>query len=272
MTSGIEPKADDTETLENGAVYCMNCDERLMGSFCYSCGQKNVGPRLNAGLLLHNLFEAITNVDSRLWRTLFDLFKNPGRVAKRYIEGARAYYINPVQFFLATFAVYIAFLAGLDWLEAESLEVISVTFENDSGNANGFDERAERIAELVGKIISEQRDLFTFITLPIFAYFLKLVFRKDQLNFAETITFVCFTFGMIQMYGFGIAIIQFLFGIPYNGSQGWVYFFVMIQSTYGFYSGGWMRSCLMGIAALLVLWIVQILVASVLAVGQIFLF
>ncbi|MEX0299898.1 MAG: DUF3667 domain-containing protein [Kordiimonas sp.] len=272
MTPGIEPKADDTETLESEAVYCLNCDERLMGQFCYACGQKNTGPRLNGRILLHNLFEAITNVDSRLWRTLIDLFKNPGRVAKRYIGGERVHYLNPVQFFLATFAVYLAFLAAVDWLEVGGLEAVNVTFDNEPGEADTNDVMTDKLFASLEKIIVEQRDLFTFITLPIFAWLLRFLFRRDQYNFAETLSFVCFVFGTIQIYGFAIAIFQFGLGIPYNGSQGWVVFGILMQSIFGFYTMGWMRSGLMAAASFITLSFVQTAVGAVLAASHMFLF
>jgi len=45
------------------------------------------------------LFEALTEFDSRFWRTLRKLVVNPGAVALRYIQGSRADFINPIRFF-----------------------------------------------------------------------------------------------------------------------------------------------------------------------------
>lgn len=272
MTSGIRQKEADTEVANTEVAYCTNCDERLMGQFCYVCGQKNIGPRLNGRLLLHNLFEAIANVDSRLWRTAIDLVKNPGHVAKRYIGGARAHYINPIQFFLATFAVYIAFLAAVDWLDVGGLEAVNITFDNSAGEVDADDVMTKKFVSSLEKIFVEQRDLFTFITLPIFAVLLKILFRKDRKNFAETLTFVCFTFGIIQIYGVMIAIFQFGLGIPYTGSQGWVVFAVLAQSIYGFYAGGWVRTGLMTIASFVILSLVQTFVGVTLAASNMFIF
>ncbi len=271
MTSGRGQKEADTEVGENEVAYCTNCDERLMGQFCYACGQKNIGPRLNGRLLIHSLFEAISNVDSRLWYTLIALVKNPGHVAKAYIGGARAKYINPVQFFLATFAVYIAFLASVGWLQSGSLEAINVTFDDAPSELPEAEAMIQSFLASIKSVLTEQRDLFTFITLPIFALLLKWVFRTDQRNFAETLSFVCFMFGMIQIYGLGIGVFQYILAIPYNGSQGWVVFAVLIQSIYGFYSGGWIKSTLMGVLAFLMLSLVQTFAGASLAAIHMFL-
>lgn len=274
MTSGIQQDEADTETAETeSAVYCRNCDERLMGQFCYVCGQKNIGPRLNSRLLLHNLFEAITDVDSRLWHTLIDMVKKPGAAAKAYIGGARARYINPIQYVIVTFAIYIGFLASVGWLQPQSLEAASITFDTESDGAasSDFDKFASQLVEGFQKVMTEQQDLFLFLTIPIFALLLQGIFRKAKRNFAECLALVCFLFGQINLYGFFIALFQLGLNIPYNGSQGWVVMMVLMQGIRGFFERSWLATIIWGLTCVILLTVVQILVGGLLASANIFL-
>ncbi|MBV1901783.1 MAG: DUF3667 domain-containing protein, partial [Kordiimonadaceae bacterium] len=88
---------------------------------------------MKAPELFHNFIEAITNTDFRLWHTLRDIVRNPGLVALKYIHGARLTYINPIQFFIWTFALYVGFLAAVGWFDTDIGQGMDVTIDGDKG-------------------------------------------------------------------------------------------------------------------------------------------
>lgn len=55
-------------------------------------------------------FEGLLHFDSRLWSTLPDLFRNPGRLTRSYLEGHRAPQIPPLRLFLVV--LLLVFFTG----------------------------------------------------------------------------------------------------------------------------------------------------------------
>lgn len=85
---------------------CSNCGAVLTGDYCGECGQRVSDLRLSdvAGEVL----EDITDLDSRLWRTLKGLLLHPGSVTADYISGRRARYIPPIRLYLVvSFLVFL---------------------------------------------------------------------------------------------------------------------------------------------------------------------
>lgn len=248
--------------------HCLNCGAQLEGEFCHACGQRDIGERLNSRLLLRNLFEALTNLDSRLWRTLIELTKRPGHVAIDYVNGARASYLNPVQFIVGTFALYVGFLAAVGWLEIETLGEVEFNTEGDTD----FSGEIKTYAEAFRSVLSKQMDLLTFITVPIFSFFTRWQYARAKRNFAETLTFVCFIFGQIHIYSLIIALLQFIAGVPYDGSQGWISFLVFMFGAKIFFQMKWIKT-IIATAVSMLLWAwVRLAVSSGLAIINVYFF
>ena len=85
---------------------CRNCGTTLSGDYCSRCGQRERDLRLAdvAGEAL----EDVTDLDSRLWRTLKGLLLRPGAVTADYIGGRRARYVPPIRLYLVvSFLVFL---------------------------------------------------------------------------------------------------------------------------------------------------------------------
>ena len=93
---------------------CLNCGSPDIGKFCPDCGQRNRAPVRSIGHFLAEAFEALTHVDSRLWRTIWGLIARPGFLTREYIIGRQVRYLPPVQLYL--------FLSLLLFLVARSVE------------------------------------------------------------------------------------------------------------------------------------------------------
>jgi hypothetical protein len=89
---------------------CGNCGTPLLGAWCHACGQKRVGQaERRLPHLLGQFFEALTDLDSRFWRTLRALMLQPGRLSRDYLDGRRARWMPPMTLFLlATVAYFLA--------------------------------------------------------------------------------------------------------------------------------------------------------------------
>ena len=92
--------------------YCPNCHYPLaqFGEHCSNCGQKFTDGRVPIWVFLHDLFEAIFNVDSKIFRTIFSLFK-PGKLTNDYFKGKQKRYATPLRLFLILAVLHFAALS-----------------------------------------------------------------------------------------------------------------------------------------------------------------
>jgi len=89
---------------------CANCEAVLGGEYCAACGQRRFRPQdRRMAHLMGESFGALTDFDSRIWRSLRAILLQPGRIASDWIDGRRARWISPVRLFL--FANLIYFIA-----------------------------------------------------------------------------------------------------------------------------------------------------------------
>lgn len=113
---------------------CHNCHHILKpeDNFCANCGQENHDLKVGVGQLLYDVFEGITNFDTKFYNTTKSIFSQPGKITKDFLEGRRARYVPPIRlYFLVSFVFFIAF---------DELVEIALSSTNDfaSGIIDGF--------------------------------------------------------------------------------------------------------------------------------------
>lgn len=86
---------------------CANCSAVLDGEYCAGCGQRRFRPEdRRFAHLAGQFFSALTDLDSRFWRSLKALLFRPGLLSRDYIAGRRAYWMSPVALFLLANLLY----------------------------------------------------------------------------------------------------------------------------------------------------------------------
>ena len=111
-------------------MQCPNCSSEMdkQVDFCPNCGQKNTDGRITFRELLEDLFEAIFNIDSRVFRTLGGLIR-PGRLTIDFFKGKQKRYVNPLRlFFVSTLILFgiVSFIGSgkiNDFVEREISDV-----------------------------------------------------------------------------------------------------------------------------------------------------
>ena len=86
--------------------HCLNCGTAVVTRFCAECGQENTSYRVSLGRLAGDLFEEVFQLESRLWRTVWALFRRPGLLTREYNAGRRVRYTTPLRLYLLTSFVY----------------------------------------------------------------------------------------------------------------------------------------------------------------------
>lgn len=89
-----------------GSPDCLNCGARLTGQYCGVCGQRARSRLISLWELISDAFGDLLELDSRLWRTLIPLLKQPGRLTRDYLEGRRARYMPPFRTYLVLSVIF----------------------------------------------------------------------------------------------------------------------------------------------------------------------
>lgn len=82
------------------------------GEFCSNCGQKYTDGKVPLWIFLHDLTEAIFNIDSKIFNTVFSLFI-PGKLTIQFFKGRQKRYATPLRLFLI---LAILHFAALSWM------------------------------------------------------------------------------------------------------------------------------------------------------------
>ncbi|MGZ5286706.1 MAG: DUF3667 domain-containing protein [Flavisolibacter sp.] len=85
---------------------CLNCGATVAGYYCQDCGQPNIILKQNFWSLVKHFIYDILHFDGKFFHTLRDIFFRPGFVARQYVEGKRARYLDPIRMYLFTSAVF----------------------------------------------------------------------------------------------------------------------------------------------------------------------
>lgn len=86
--------------------HCLNCGEKLRGTFCHKCGQSASTRRISFREVFLNFLSSAYSYNGAFVKTCSALFTNPGKVFVAYIQGQRQVYYNPIAYFVLITLVY----------------------------------------------------------------------------------------------------------------------------------------------------------------------
>lgn len=89
---------------------CANCQTPLVGPHCHECGQLAEDFHKSIWKLTVEAVESLLHLDGRLFSTLPDLLRRPGKLTRDYLDGKRASQVQPFRMFLVI--LLIAFFVG----------------------------------------------------------------------------------------------------------------------------------------------------------------
>lgn len=98
---------------------CDNCHAPLQGPFCHQCGQPEKTPVRDLVALSTDAFDYLFDVDSRLYKTLRDLFLRPGKLTQAYLQGQRMSFIRPMRIYLAMSALLFIVVSSVSEMDVE---------------------------------------------------------------------------------------------------------------------------------------------------------
>lgn len=138
------PTADDI---------CSNCETKLTGPVCHSCGQTADGFHRPVWELFAEVFDGLFGVEGRLWRTVPPLMFQPGKLTLKYLSGARARYVLPFRLYLTASVLFFLMFSGISNLGAPPVEDVIAAEELEATRESmqeGIDGLEESLAGVPG--------------------------------------------------------------------------------------------------------------------------
>lgn len=94
-----------------GYTHCKNCGERLYGMYCHRCGQYALDPEQSFWKYFKQYFENVYQFDSKVWQTLWLLFRRPGLLTLEFNAGKINSYVHPLRLFMFISALFFLAVA-----------------------------------------------------------------------------------------------------------------------------------------------------------------
>jgi hypothetical protein len=141
---------------------CRNCQARLQGDYCQSCGQKNIDLERPIWSLVGEVVKESFELDGRAALTIKTLFLRPGALTSEFLDGRRRTYTPPLRLYLV---ISISFFVLVAWL-AQTGALL------EPGQDPGFD------AAIQARFLSDDLPRLMFLLLPVFALLMKGVYVK----------------------------------------------------------------------------------------------
>ena len=134
--------ASDTMTRDS-SMGCLACGTRIVGPYCYYCGQKNDDCRRSIVALAAETVTDAAALDGRFVRTARQTLTRPGTHVRQYADGRRSPFTPPVRYFLLVTFLFFTTL----WLTDRHLVVLQAIL-TDMDDPVELSERLEELPDI----------------------------------------------------------------------------------------------------------------------------
>jgi hypothetical protein len=198
----------ETERDLEPAANCKNCGAALLGRYCANCSQAANVHVPTTMELVHELLEGLTHSDSRLWRTLKNLWFKPGRLTQEFVAGKRVAYLPPFRLYLILSLLFFLIYSfshnpvQIIKFDTEHTTASSVTSCNDTNfiSFEGHPDWNERIRHTCEQVTRDNGENLRhavistlpkamFIFLPLVALLNMLLYWHPRYRYAEQLLF-----------------------------------------------------------------------------------
>ena len=105
--------------------YCKNCGTKLMGMYCYRCGQYALDTEQPFWKYVRQYFENVYQFEGKVWQTLYRLFASPGFLTKEFNLGKINSYVHPFKLYM--FIATVFFMAFFYMASSKTDNVLTDT-------------------------------------------------------------------------------------------------------------------------------------------------
>ena len=152
----------------SNSTSCLNCETKIVGKFCFNCGQKTDTHRITfKHFIFHDILHGVWHVEKGIFFTLKEALIRPGKAALDYISGKRIRYYNV--FYLTLL------LMGINLYLNHIFEILDKKYSNSYVSEN---------LELDNFLVDNAK-LFILSLVPILSIISYFIFKKIKLNLSE---------------------------------------------------------------------------------------
>lgn len=205
-------------------VKCKNCEAKLLEryKFCPECGQEHKEKVVTFKQFILDFLGDYFTFDSLIIRSIRPLLLRPGFLTMEFLDGRRVRYIPPLRMFIFISIVFFLFLGAVD----STVDI----------------ERSEE-AQFLDSFFNVWFPRLFFLLLPLFAFFLFILFRKPGrfylMHFIFSVHYHAFVFLLLTIM---VILIDYIFPSSVFLSQ-WslliaifivqIYLLVALKTVYG---------------------------------------
>lgn len=214
---------------------CKNCDNQFDGNYCGKCGQKATVERFTLKEIFHGVYEYFVHVDRGFFKLAIDLVTRPGEIARNYLSGQRKKYYNPITFLILVTAVTVFLNSRFHILDQNIPNANRVSLSSSQGKL---------MTEFSG-VVNKYNNIMMFMSVPVFAFFTRLFFRKSGYNYAENLIMQAFysaersIFYIVLFFPLLLLFPSHSIAIMYSYSFVWMAYFCYSYSRFFEFKGFW---------------------------------
>jgi hypothetical protein len=182
------------------ASVCRNCNAEVTGNFCAACGQENTDYRVSLRRLAGDLVDEVFQLESRLWRSLWTLFRRPGLLTLEYNAGRRVRYTTPLRLYMLASIAYflvVSFYPSKDFtVDFNTVDDVKEEIAPPSSFRSQLERRLKVVkedqraaTERARRAIDEWGPRIMALLVPLFALLTFAFFRRPRLFYVEHLVF-----------------------------------------------------------------------------------
>jgi hypothetical protein len=172
---------------------CKNCTSKIYANYCAHCGNAAKLKRIDGHFILHEI-EHVLHFEKGLFFTIKELLLRPGKCVKEYISENRSRLVKPIIFIIVTSLIYT---------------LVEHFFNIEKGYFKISDDKALTV-DAISKWVHTHYGYANIIMGFFIACWLKIFFRKHDVNFFEISILLSFVMGIGMLF---FAVAAFLSGI-----------------------------------------------------------
>lgn len=155
------------------SVECPNCSQSIAvagAKYCPYCGAKVKVVPLSIWHLLRDTMSKLFSWDNAFWTTFKTLWIQPQQAIRAYIAGQRKRYLHPISYLLI-----ISLILSFTLLFSKGIDFYGGFFDGWTAYDSTTTEKS----------LSPYYTFITLLCIPLFSLFSKLLYYKNDLNYAE---------------------------------------------------------------------------------------
>lgn len=172
---------------------CKNCVSKIHGNYCAQCGHAAKLKRIDGHFVLHEI-EHVLHFEKGLFFTIRELLIRPGKSVREYISENRNRLVKPIIFIIVTSLIYT---------------LMEHFFHIEKGYFSINDDKAATV-KAISDWVHEHYGYANIIMGFFIACWLKIFFRKQDVNIFEIAILLSFVMGMGMLF---LAIAAFVKGV-----------------------------------------------------------